>query len=206
MDLPKSNDNPSLYQHDSHISDLSSSTASDSPASVRSVPSIPSLLVDADDVCSVLGNAHDFSSQRGNLIFSNCSSSYTWIHSSPRVRRFTFPTVLLANLRGGLCTKLDELSVVLRDNCVDIAVLTETWLHEGIIDDVIEIAGYCLHRRDRQDGRVGGGVAVYVRQGLPCIHQPQLNDVSLEALWLLYRQNIMPREVSHNHRHSLSPS
>ena len=47
------------------------------------------------------------------------------------------------------------------------------------------------------DGRVGGGVAVYVRQGLRCILQPQHNDVSLEALWLLLRQNIMPREVSH---------
>jgi len=76
-------------------------------------------------------------------------------------------------------TKLDELSVLLCNNCVDIAVLTETWLHEGITDDLIDITGYCLHRRDRQDGRVGGGVAVYVRQGLPCILQPQHNDVSL---------------------------
>ena len=74
MDLLKSNNNPSLYQHDSHISDLSSPTSSDSPASVRSVPSIPSSLVDADDVCSVLDNSHDFSSQRGNLSFLNCSS------------------------------------------------------------------------------------------------------------------------------------
>ena len=86
---------------------------------------------------------------------------------------------------------------MLSNNCVDIAVLTETWLHEDITDDLIDIAGYCLYRRDRQDGRVGGGVAVYLRQGLPCILQPQHNDVSLEALWLLFRQNIMPREVSH---------
>jgi len=58
-------------------------------------------------------------------------------------------------------------------------------------------AGYCLYRRDRQDGQVGGGVAVYVKESLPCTLQPQYNDVSLEALWLLFRQNIMPREVSH---------
>ena len=168
MVQPKSKDNPSLYQYDSHISDLSSPTSCDmSLASIRSIQSIPSSLVDTDDVCYVLDKSHDFS--RGDLSLSNCSSNYTWIYSSPQVRRFIFPTVLLANLRGGLCTKLDELSVMLRDNCVDIAVLTETWLHEGIIDDVIEIAGYCLHRRDRQDGRVGGGAAVYVRQGLPCI-------------------------------------
>jgi len=83
MDLLKSNDNPSLYQHDSHISDLSSPTSSDSPVSVRSVPSIPSSLVDVVDVGSVLDNSHDLSSQRGNLSFSNCSSSYT--HSQKKV-------------------------------------------------------------------------------------------------------------------------
>ena len=87
--------------------------------------------------CSVLDNSHDISTQCGNHSFSNYSSNYTWIHSSPRVGRFTFPTVLVANLRGGICTKLDELSVVLSNNCVDIAVLTETWLHEDITDDLV---------------------------------------------------------------------
>ena len=77
-----------------------------------------------------------------------------------------------------------------------------SWLtavvHEGMTDDLIDIAArYCLYRRYRQDGRVGSGVAVYVRQGLLCIFQPQHNDVSLEALWLLFHPNIMPREVSH---------
>ena len=73
-------------------------------------------------------------------------------------------------------TKLDELSVLLCNNCVDIAVLTETWLHEGITDDLIDITGYCLHRRDRQDGRVGGGVAVYVRQGCLLYTSPSPRD------------------------------
>ena len=125
LSQPKSNDNPSLNQYDGDISDLRSSMSSDiSPASIRSVPSIPSSLADADDVCCVLDKSHDFSRQLGNLSVSYCSSNYTWLHSTPRVVRFRFPIVLLANLRGGLCTKLDELSVVLRNNCVDIAVLT----------------------------------------------------------------------------------
>ena len=145
----KSNDTSLLYRYDSDIIDLSSSTSSDiSPASIRSVPSLPSSLAYADDnVCSALENSLDFSNDGSNLSFRNCSSNYAWIHSTPRVIRFTFPTVLLANLRGGLCTKLDELSVLLCNNCVDIAVLTETWLHEGITDDLIDIAGRSSRRR-----------------------------------------------------------
>ena len=84
----------------------------------------------------------------------------------------------------------------------------ETWLHEDITDDLIDIAGYCLHRRDRQDGRVGGGVAVYVRQGLPCILQPQHNDVSFyrSPLVTIPPKHYAQRSFTHTHRHSLSPS
>ena len=96
-----------------------------------------------------------------------------------------------------LCTKNDELSVLFSNNSVDIACLTETWLNDGTIDDLIHIPGYSVHRRDRQDGRQGGGVAVYVKQGIPCTLLSQLNHTSLEVLWLLFRQNLMPREVSH---------
>lgn len=171
------------------------STSFISPASIRSIRSVPSSLTGSD---AVLNNSHECSSQSdNNLDLSYCFTNYTWIHHSPAVKRFVFPTVLLANLRGSLCTKLDELCVVLSSNHVDIAALTETWLHDGITDDLLQIPGYCLHRRDRQDGRTGGGVAAYVKQGLPCFPQPQYNDISLEVLWLLFRQNVMPREYSH---------
>ena len=43
-----------------------------------------------------------------------------------------------------LCTKNDELSVLFSNNSVDIACLTETWLNDGIIDDLIHIPGYCV--------------------------------------------------------------
>jgi len=101
----------------------------------------------------------------------------------------------MANLRGGLCTKLDELSVLLCNNCVDIAILTETWLNDCITDYLIHITGYYLYRRDRQDGRIGGGVAVYVKYGTPCVFQSYHNQPSLEVMWFLFRQNFMPREV-----------
>ena len=59
-----------------------------------------------------------------------------------------------------LCTKIDELSVMFNSNRVDNAVLTETWLYNGIMDNLIHIPGYCVHRLDRRDGRQGGGIAV----------------------------------------------
>ena len=68
-----------------------------------------------------------------------------------------------------MCLKLDELSVLLVENSVDIAVITETWLHADILDDVIHIPGYMFYRRDHCDGRKGGGIVVYVRLGLPVL-------------------------------------
>ena len=100
-------------------------------------------------------------------------------------------------MRGVTCTKLDEITEILVTNKIDIAVLVETWLHGGIHDDLINIPGYTVYRKDRADGRVGGGILVYSRDELPCDLQPQLDSVDVEVLWLLYRHSCMPRQVSH---------
>ena len=46
-------------------------------------------------------------------------------------------------------------------NNAHIAVITETWLHDDIDNNMIEIPEYMLFRLDRGE-RQGGGVAVYV--------------------------------------------
>ena len=79
-----------------------------------------------------------------------------------RAKTFRFPIALLTNIRGGFTAKLDELQQLLVSNNVDIAVITETWLHEDIKSDILELPDYTLYRLDRRDGRQGGGVAVYV--------------------------------------------
>jgi len=57
------------------------------------------------------------------------------------------------------------------------------------------------------DGRVGGGILVYARNGLPFHAQPQLDKVDLEVLWLLYRRPLVPREeFAHFCRRCLLPS
>jgi hypothetical protein len=110
---------------------------------------------------------------------------------------FSFPVFLLANIRGGLSTKLDELQVLLTDNNVDFAILTESWLHADITSDTLQISGYTMYRLDRRDGRQGGGVVVYVKEGTVCSHLAHFTHDNLEVLWLLYRANSMPREVTH---------
>ena len=77
-----------------------------------------------------------------------------------RVKSFYFPTLLLSNIRGGFVSKLDELQLLFVSNNADIAAITETWLHDDIDSNMIEIPEYMLFRLDRGGERQGGGVAV----------------------------------------------
>lgn len=91
------------------------------------------------------------------------------------------PSFLTANLRGGFVHKTDEMYAVLRDNDVDVACITETWLKQSVPSDVVNIAGYAMHRSDRKDGRRGGGVAVFVRHNVPCVRLAALESPSVET-------------------------
>jgi len=107
------------------------------------------------------------------------------------------PSVFTANLRGGFCTKYDELYVTLQQFDVDIACLTETWLNPAILPNLTDFTGYVTYRLDRSDGRQGGGIAVVVKDDLPCQLLGDLSKPPLETLWLLFRRPRMPRSVTH---------
>ena len=79
------------------------------------------------------------------------------LHSNvlPKISRCILPKVLNANIRAGFCQKLDEMTVVLQQNLVDIACITETWLNPLIPSSSTHIDGYVTYRRDRDDGRQG---------------------------------------------------
>jgi len=70
---------------------------------------------------------------------------------------------------GGLVSKVDEITNILTTNRVDIGAVTKSWLHDGIDTQLIQVPGYNVYRRDRGDGRSGGGVLVYVKNGQPCV-------------------------------------
>ncbi len=66
----------------------------------------------------------------------------------------------------------------------DILIFTETWLTPNTINTDLRIPNFNLpFRYDRKD-RIGGGVAIYVRDTL---HAKQRNDLSLnglESVWI----------------------
>ena len=59
---------------------------------------------------------------------------------------------------------------------------SETWAHKDIADSGLEIPGYKLFRRDR--GVKGGGLAVYVKNDVKVIRRPDLEESTIERLWV----------------------
>lgn len=77
----------------------------------------------------------------------------------------------------------DEVEHIIKSNNFDVFCLSETWLHDKIENEIIEIDGYMLFRKDRTNKR-GGGVAIYVRNDFQVKPQVNLNNSSIEALWV----------------------
>ena len=64
-----------------------------------------------------------------------------------------------------LSNKIDELREVAKQIEVDLICITETWLQSHIHDNVVEIYGYNIVRRDRYQGN-HGGVCIYVKNAI----------------------------------------
>jgi hypothetical protein len=106
----------------------------------------------------------------------------------------SLPRFLLANTQS-IQNKIDELEAIVVNNSVDIACITESWLNDDVATQLVNLSGYTCYRRDRQDGRRGGGVACYVRNNLVPLKHLEVADV--ESMWFLYRTCKMPRLLSH---------
>jgi len=88
-----------------------------------------------------------------------------------------------------LLPKIDLLSVEAQP--YDVLVFTETWLNQSITDAELRIPNFKLpFRCDRKD-RIGGGVAIYVRESIPATTRTDFHINNLEALWV---------EIHINHR------
>lgn len=74
------------------------------------------------------------------------------------------------NVRS-LFTGFDEFQSLVLNNDLDIVGVTETWLSDNIVSDIVGIDGFKFYRKDR--ARTGGGVGVYVRDW---IHAEVVND------------------------------
>ena len=95
-------------------------------------------------------------------------------------------SVMHLNIQS-LKPKIDLLSIEAQP--YDILVFTETWLSPNIPDDDIHIPNFCSpFRRDRLN-RVGGGVAIFVKNGLHAVERQDLYINDLEAVWIELHTN-----------------
>lgn len=66
----------------------------------------------------------------------------------------------------------------------DVISLTETWLNETVPDQDLEFNDFQVpFRRDRLTDNYGG-IAVYVKQDIPCKRRADLELINIECLWL----------------------
>ncbi len=65
-----------------------------------------------------------------------------------------------------LVPKLGEVNILINSFSVDILCITETWLNYDVTDAEVSFGNYNIFLGDRQSGRRGGGVALYVESEL----------------------------------------
>ena len=80
-----------------------------------------------------------------------------------------------------LAPKIDEITVSLASNDIDVSFFSEAWLKNFIPDDAINITGYQLLRRDRQH-KSNGGVCLCVNNAIPCNRLMELDNDYHEVL------------------------
>ena len=69
----------------------------------------------------------------------------------------------LSMLKMFLLSQFSDMQLTRRSlfsNQIDIAILVKIWLHVNIPDSSVVIPGYEIYRKDRSDGRSGGGILV----------------------------------------------
>lgn len=72
----------------------------------------------------------------------------------------------------------------------DIASVTETWLTDNISDGEILGNGYTIYRRDRVDGRKGGGVLTAIRHSLASTRRRDLEqDIEMLVVIEIFQAN-----------------
>ena len=95
------------------------------------------------------------------------------------------PCIWSCNARS-ILPKIDEVRATLANKSlsIDIFCCCETWLHQNIDDQLIQVPGFSVFRSDRKD-RIGGGCAVWMRDNIPCVEITVTPPFELECLFLL---------------------
>ncbi len=80
--------------------------------------------------------------------------------------KWDLPKVLLTNLRSAAVPKFDDFATCVRQQQVDVAGISESWCHKDVPSSMLNIDGYNMVRRDRENRR-GGGILLYIHDRFP---------------------------------------
>ena len=111
--------------------------------------------------------------QPSNAISSTSSTTGT---------RLNKPWVIHIDSRS-IVPHIDELRLIFRDSFPSVIAITETWLDDSVADSEVAISNYSVHRLDRRNNRRGGGVALYLLDGLKYTRRKYLEEES-ETIWI----------------------
>ena len=88
-------------------------------------------------------------------------------------------SIIQLNIQS-LIPKLDLLETEMQ--LYDIVVITETWLTPKTSDEDLLISNFSRPYRKDRIGRPGGGVAIYIKQGLHSVPRSDLINGDIEAI------------------------
>ena len=75
--------------------------------------------------------------------------------------------IVLKGIINSLIKHIDELDIVLSNQCVDILAINETKLDGSICDNEVTVESDKIIRRGRSaNGRFGGGICFYIRSNI----------------------------------------
>jgi hypothetical protein len=94
-----------------------------------------------------------------------------------------------------LAPKIDEVREVVPRGKFQFISIVETWLHNHIRDNVVNLQGYSLIRRDRSSGQ-HGGVCMYIEDAIDFERLDEISNDLLEVLWINMRMSRLPRGFS----------
>ena len=80
--------------------------------------------------------------------------------------------------------KVHEVSHLIAKSSLSVLGISETWLGSADSDALLSVNGYDLFRRDRSPQGGGGGVCLYVKEGLHASVEKQYSHPNIELLWI----------------------
>ena len=81
-----------------------------------------------------------------------------------------------------ICSKLNEFHDLVKMKNVDVVAVTETWLHQRILDTEILDSNYVIFCRDRPQLQRGGGVMICVKSDFISVCRRDLENETVEAV------------------------